>query len=96
MFTSGHGGGLGPAGLLTTADFSQRRGSPDAETPCWFLSCRFAPSDHQSHDRFDREVAVNFAQEAIGADLGPPDRLRQQDLPADQRHVLAFPELQLL
>ncbi len=96
MFTSGQGGRLGPAGLLTTADFSQRRSSPDAENPCWFVSYRFAPLEPHSHDRFDREVALNFDQEAIGADLGPPDRLRQQDLPADQRHVLAFPELQLL
>ncbi len=87
---------LGRRGLLTTADFSQRRSSPDAENPSWFVSHRFAPSEPQCHARLKRDVAVNFNQEPIGADLGPPDRLRQQVLPADQRHVLAFQELQLL
>ena len=33
---------------------------------------------------------------SMGAELGAPDRLRQQVLPADQRHVMAFQELQLL
>ena len=82
--------------LFTTADFIQRRSSPDAENPTWFMSYRFAHSDPQSHGRFERVVAVNFDQRAIGAGLGAPDRLRRQFLPTDKRHVLALQELQLL
>ncbi len=76
-------------GLLTTADFTQRRSSPDAETPSWFVSYRFASWEPQSHARFEREVAVNFDHGAIGAELGALDRLRHQFLWADQSRFLA-------
>jgi len=53
---------LGQRGLVTTADFTQRRSSPDAENPAWFVSYRLAPSAPQPDARFEREVAVNFDQ----------------------------------
>ena len=60
--------GLGRRGPLTTADFTQRRSNPDAETPSWFVSHRFAPPEPQSQARYERKVNVNVVQGAIGSE----------------------------
>ncbi len=57
---------------------------------------RFAHPEPQSQARYEREVAVNVDQGAIGTELAAPDRLRQQVLPPEQRHFLALLELPML